>query len=136
MGVYLVCSSIQNAGFFSQAEVFCKTRDKTFAADLYSSYIKQKLSEFSLSSSSEHLAALIVEPGKKVSLFEFLGIFFALQPLVCNFVYYHFILTSDKISVLFHAIYWFNLINPFLCSNTRCRWNAHDRSSFPASTCQ
>ncbi|AQK40716.1 Bifunctional dethiobiotin synthetase/78-diamino-pelargonic acid aminotransferase mitochondrial [Zea mays] len=48
--------------FFSQAEVFCKTRDKTFAADLYSSYIKQKLSEFSLSSSSEHLAALIIEP--------------------------------------------------------------------------
>ncbi|XP_021304673.1 bifunctional dethiobiotin synthetase/7,8-diamino-pelargonic acid aminotransferase, mitochondrial isoform X2 [Sorghum bicolor] len=52
----------QTYGFSSQAEVFCKTRDKTFAADLYSSYIKQKLSEFSLSSSSEHLAALIIEP--------------------------------------------------------------------------
>lgn len=64
MGVYLICSLIQNAGFSSQGEVFCKTRDKTFAADLYSYYIKQKLSEFSLSSSSEHLAALIIEPGK------------------------------------------------------------------------
>ncbi|KAJ1267930.1 hypothetical protein BS78_07G096500 [Paspalum vaginatum] len=48
--------------FSSQAEVFCKTRDKSSAADLYLSYIKQQLSEFSLSSNSEHLAALIIEP--------------------------------------------------------------------------
>ncbi|WVZ94342.1 hypothetical protein U9M48_040243 [Paspalum notatum var. saurae] len=49
-------------GFSSQAEVFCKTRDNSSVADLYLSYIKQQLSEFSLSSNSEHLAALIIEP--------------------------------------------------------------------------
>jgi hypothetical protein len=47
--------------------------DRTFAIDLYSSYIKQKLSEFSLSSSSKCLVALIIEPDKKVPLFELLG---------------------------------------------------------------
>ncbi|OEL16248.1 Bifunctional dethiobiotin synthetase/7,8-diamino-pelargonic acid aminotransferase, mitochondrial [Dichanthelium oligosanthes] len=51
-----------SGGFSSQAEVFCKSRDKSSAADLYLSYIKQQLSEFSLSSNSEHLAALIIEP--------------------------------------------------------------------------
>ncbi|AQL03364.1 hypothetical protein ZEAMMB73_Zm00001d045886 [Zea mays] len=50
-------------GFSSQAKSFCKTMDRTFAIDLYSSYIKQKLSEFSLSSSSKCLVALIIEPG-------------------------------------------------------------------------
>jgi dethiobiotin synthetase/adenosylmethionine--8-amino-7-oxononanoate aminotransferase len=55
---------IDNAGFSSQAEVFCKSRDKSSAADLYLSYINQQLSEFSLSSNSEYLAALIIEPGK------------------------------------------------------------------------
>ncbi|PWZ39764.1 Bifunctional dethiobiotin synthetase/7,8-diamino-pelargonic acid aminotransferase, mitochondrial [Zea mays] len=49
--------------FSSQAESFCKTMDRTFAIDLYSSYIKQKLSEFSLSNSSKCLVALIIEPG-------------------------------------------------------------------------
>jgi len=53
---------IDNAGFSSQAEVFCKSRDKSSAADLYLSYINQQLSEFSLSSNSEYLAALIIEP--------------------------------------------------------------------------
>jgi len=48
--------------FSSQAEVFCKSRDKSSAADLYLSYINQQLSEFSLSSNSEYLAALIIEP--------------------------------------------------------------------------
>ncbi|RLM60573.1 bifunctional dethiobiotin synthetase/7,8-diamino-pelargonic acid aminotransferase, mitochondrial [Panicum miliaceum] len=48
--------------FSSQAEVFCKSRDKSSAADLYLSYINQQLSEFSISSNSEYLAALIIEP--------------------------------------------------------------------------
>ncbi|CAL5007268.1 unnamed protein product [Urochloa decumbens] len=48
--------------FPSLTEVFCKTRDTSSAADLYLSYIKQKLSEFSQSSNSDHLAALIIEP--------------------------------------------------------------------------
>uniref|UniRef100_K3YL59 Bifunctional dethiobiotin synthetase/7,8-diamino-pelargonic acid aminotransferase, mitochondrial n=1 Tax=Setaria italica TaxID=4555 RepID=K3YL59_SETIT len=48
--------------FPSLAEVFCKTRDTSSAADLYLSYIKQQLSEFSQSSNSDHLAALIIEP--------------------------------------------------------------------------
>ncbi|GJN09705.1 hypothetical protein PR202_ga27735 [Eleusine coracana subsp. coracana] len=49
----------------SLAEVFCNTRDTSSAADVYLSYISQKLSEFSLSNNSEHIAALIIEPGKK-----------------------------------------------------------------------
>jgi hypothetical protein len=81
MCVYLICSSIQNAAFSSQVESFCKTMDRTFAIDLYSSYIKQRLSEFSLSSSSKCLVALIIEPGKKVSLFELLGNIFIFSSL-------------------------------------------------------
>ncbi|KAM0931081.1 hypothetical protein ACQ4PT_000574 [Festuca glaucescens] len=48
--------------FLSLAEVFCKTRDSSSAADLYSIYISQQLSEYSLSSNREHIAALIMEP--------------------------------------------------------------------------
>ncbi|GJN36790.1 hypothetical protein PR202_gb25686 [Eleusine coracana subsp. coracana] len=48
--------------FSSLAEVFCNTRDTSSAADVYLSYISQKLSEFSLSNNSEHIAALIIEP--------------------------------------------------------------------------
>ncbi|XP_062196440.1 bifunctional dethiobiotin synthetase/7,8-diamino-pelargonic acid aminotransferase, mitochondrial [Phragmites australis] len=48
--------------FPSLAEVFCKTRDTSSVSDLYFSYISQQLSEFSLSNSSEHIAALIIEP--------------------------------------------------------------------------
>lgn len=48
--------------FPSLAEVFCKTRDSSSAADLYSTYISQQLSEYSLSSNTEHIAALIIEP--------------------------------------------------------------------------
>uniref|UniRef100_A0ACD6A3R8 Uncharacterized protein n=1 Tax=Avena sativa TaxID=4498 RepID=A0ACD6A3R8_AVESA len=48
--------------FPSLAEVFCKTRDSSSAADLYSTYISQQLSKYSLSSNREHIAALIIEP--------------------------------------------------------------------------
>lgn len=48
--------------FPSLAEIFCKTRDTSPAADFYSSYISQQLSEYSLSNNSEHIAALIIEP--------------------------------------------------------------------------
>nr|CAB3482573.1 unnamed protein product [Digitaria exilis] len=48
--------------FSSEGEVFCKSRDKSSVSDLYLSYIKQQLSEFSVSSNSEHIAALIIEP--------------------------------------------------------------------------
>lgn len=64
MGFYLAWYLIENVGFSSQDEIFCKSRDKSSVADLYMSYIKHQLSEFSLSSNSEHLAALIIEPGK------------------------------------------------------------------------
>ncbi|CAM0911561.1 unnamed protein product [Alopecurus aequalis] len=49
-------------GFPSLAEVFCKTRDSSSAADLYSTYISQQLSKYPLSSYREHIAALIIEP--------------------------------------------------------------------------
>ncbi|VAI56517.1 unnamed protein product [Triticum turgidum subsp. durum] len=48
--------------FPSFAEVFCKSRDSSAAADLYSTYISQQLSEYSMSSNTEHIAALIIEP--------------------------------------------------------------------------
>lgn len=64
MDFYLAWYFIENAGFSSEGEVFCKSRDKSSVADLYLSYIKQQLSEFSVSSNSEHIAALIIEPGK------------------------------------------------------------------------
>ncbi|EMS50925.1 Biotin synthase [Triticum urartu] len=49
--------------FPSLAEVFCNSRDSSAAADLYSTYISQQLSEYSVSSNTEHIAALIIEPG-------------------------------------------------------------------------
>ncbi|KAL6842248.1 hypothetical protein ACP4OV_027896 [Aristida adscensionis] len=48
--------------FPSLAGVFCKSRDKSSASDLYVSYISRQLSEFSLLNNSEHIAALIIEP--------------------------------------------------------------------------
>ncbi|KAM3240977.1 hypothetical protein ACQJBY_054174 [Aegilops geniculata] len=48
--------------FPSLADVFCKSRDSSAAADLYSTYISQQLSEYSVSSNTEHIAALIIEP--------------------------------------------------------------------------
>lgn len=65
---YIFGLTTEIAGFPSFAEVFCKSRDSSAAADLYSTYISQQLSEYSVSSNIEHIAALIIEPGKYIVL--------------------------------------------------------------------
>jgi hypothetical protein len=88
MAYYLFCTSVCNAVFSSLAEVFCNTRDTSSAADLYLSYISNELSEFSLSNTSDHIAALIIEPGKEV-----FALCFCVHSFIFLFTYFLILMT-------------------------------------------
>lgn len=72
--------------FSSLTEVFCKTRDTSSAANVYVSYISQQLSQYAMSNNSEHIAALIIEPGYyKYSLF-WVPLFQYMMSLMLNLI--------------------------------------------------
>lgn len=79
-------SFVGTAGFSSLTEVFCKTRDTSSAANVYVSYISHQLSQYAMSNNSEHIAALIIEPGYyKYSLF-WVPLFQYMMSLMLNLI--------------------------------------------------